>query len=490
MAGDDRAHAPSQARQVLRRLRSGDNPAGLLKAAFAIDDPAHRAPVLAALACAAGMPGDQAATAADGAITAAQAVERPGQKAETWSAVLGAMEGPRAEPAIFAAIEDIQALPDGQWTHDALHGVAAHVGPKGRQLLLERALSNAGFEAEGAKAVLGAADLRRERGLVERAEGISDPEIRRRVLGHLLHADAIEADPAIEAAWAVPDPPGRWEALRVLAWDAPDEAALARLAGTCQGRDAEDAARLLCAVAAKADRMGLEQRTREWLTEAGSLTTTIDDEKRRAKVLRKIQDAMAKAGIAESPGRDPDPRPERSRPATTARLADRTGHRFALVNGYRGGLSGPHLRACARGAALCAALGHELWLVDFPTDDLHSLVDLVTAESDIGEDAGLLRAMLADGRLRLLDDATALAEDGTKVATTPHPDDARSGGPDAWHAPVTLFVGLGKQGLPANILQACDHHYELTGLGITLETATAMGILADRLARVGHGDGP
>jgi ADP-ribose pyrophosphatase YjhB (NUDIX family) len=45
-----------------------------------------------------------------------------------------------------------------------------------------------------------------------------------------------------------------------------------------------------------------------------------------------------------------------------------------------------------------------------------------------------------------------------------------------------LIVGLGPRGVPKEVHQMAHHHLELTGKGLSLETATAMGVLAGRLS--------
>jgi hypothetical protein len=47
---------------------------------------------------------------------------------------------------------------------------------------------------------------------------------------------------------------------------------------------------------------------------------------------------------------------------------------------------------------------------------------------------------------------------------------------------LCLFIGLGRQGLPKSLLDNCPDQFELTGIGASLETAVAMGAIAQRLA--------
>ena len=72
---------------------------------------------------------------------------------------------------------------------------------------------------------------------------------------------------------------------------------------------------------------------------------------------------------------------------------------------------------------------------------------------------------------------------GRLVATTPSPDAAKATTPLdvarelAAGKPQLLLFGLGPRGLPADVMQGAVHHLELTGKGISMETATALGAL-------------
>lgn len=512
------AHAPSQARAIRRDARDPSaDLALLLERAKGVEEHAHAAPLLAAFAVDRRLGDDLRAEALDAALSRARKVQRLGQKGEAWRGVLHELDGSRHQvPAAQVAVSDVASMPDGQWLRDAVAAVAGWVGSGGRLTLLRRGLENRGFEAESAKAVLRAADVAKETELRETVEAVGDPELRSRLLASLDHQGADAMGDAVAAAWRIPEPDRRWEALRAVVWGAGDLEDVARVADSTRGQDAEDRSRVLCACAARADRLGDRERAAWWLGDALEAAQQVEAPRRRAKAAAKVADAMAKAELDPGPAKavaqaakarpgaegggpssssppGPAPASDPQAPAARARatlpdeLAPPSGHALALFDGYEGGLGSVHLRAAARGAALCAAFGHELWLLAWPTGEAAALVEAVERETAVGESRRYLERLHEAGRLRLVACGRAGPDHWRglePVATTPHPDPDKATGLDG--EAVCLLVGLGKRGLPEALLERVGCHHELTGRGVSLETATAMGILADRLGRAGR----
>lgn len=115
-----------------------------------------------------------------------------------------------------------------------------------------------------------------------------------------------------------------------------------------------------------------------------------------------------------------------------------------------------------------------------------AVAKFVSSSTSIGEGAEHLEALAAAGRFRILDftDADVLPPGlGRLVATTPHPDGAKTVTPLAVAKErfagkdQTLLFGLGPRGLSAETLAQAERHLELTGKGVSLETATALGAL-------------
>jgi len=117
-------------------------------------------------------------------------------------------------------------------------------------------------------------------------------------------------------------------------------------------------------------------------------------------------------------------------------------------------------------------------------------------ETSIGDSGRHVSDLAGEGRIHLVAcDAKELpdwSEIGLPVATTPEPDPSKRidfpALPEAASAVgarnVCLVMGLGKHGLPPAWLKQIPHHLEITGRNVSLETATAMGILAERLRQV------
>ncbi len=218
--------------------------------------------------------------------------------------------------------------------------------------------------------------------------------------------------------------------------------------------------------------------------------------------------------------------PSRSKPASDAMPARATpseaGTRHVLVlhDAYEGGLKPPHLRALARAAPLCVAYDLDLGLLGFPADPVESIVERTVRETNVGQGGSLLEQLHTQDRVKLIGPGgqsglEALAQLGLPVATTSNPwegkrveledimakqaEQAReqeakgqqakgqgakgqeAKGQGAEQRNLCVIMGLGRQGLPASLLKEVPYHLELTGKNVSLETATVMGIIAQRL---------
>ncbi len=457
-------HPPAARRAVIRRLKNGEHPVELLPAAQVIGDPGHAAAAMLTVATDDRLPAKRAAQAVRDAASLLGRLDRPGRLAEAWGDALAVAadihRGPESDRARDlledACVAALATAPQGQWLHDALVAVAPHVTQATAEKLVPLAAANQGFEAASTKALLK-----------------HHPELEEEVRSQAPKAAHVVDDAAV---WELPAAERR-EAIRVRIWESDDPARI-----EAWGRDAWarsiDVAHVWTMVAGRLDRIGADAAPA--FHEATQALAKLNG-KEAIKAHRKLAQSMERAGLT------PPPPPQTQAESESAEVPVRPGerHAFCLVDGYAGGLGAPHVRAVARAAPLCVAFNLDLHLMGFPTDNRDELVRLVEAESNVGEGEGYAAQLAKDGRLHLhaLEHGVPAAWPGTAIATTPHPDADKATGLEG-HGTIALLVGLGKQGLPPAMLKAVAHHHELTGQGISMETATAMGILADRLGRV------
>ena len=154
---------------------------------------------------------------------------------------------------------------------------------------------------------------------------------------------------------------------------------------------------------------------------------------------------------------------------------------MALYNSYKGKADENHYRNVARAAALCYAFGLNLALIGFPFKDAEECVEKTIRSTRIGKGGMYLKALHTAGRLSL---RAGIGEFSVPiVATTSHPDPEKQVKIEEIKGKVVFILGTGHQGLPASVLKRADFHLEFTGKGASLETCTAMGVLACMLGK-------
>lgn len=210
----------------------------------------------------------------------------------------------------------------------------------------------------------------------------------------------------------------------------------------------------------------------------------------------------SKVGEIESDGRDEigdEDRMEDTHEAGDFQQAVKVGvdgnHVLALYDAYEGGLKPTHIRAIARAAPLCMAFDLDLALVGFPTDDLEGIIKETMRETNVGRGGSLLSTLKTEGRITLIPASSKEPPKnwgnlGVPIATSSHPDPRKRvtfdelADKNGTQKRYCLIMGLGRKGLPPSLLRSVPHHLELTGKNIPLETATVMGIIAERLRSV------
>ena len=506
-----RPHPPSQMRALMQEWKRGRAVRELLPVARSIEDPSFAAEALFALATDPKLPAADAEKAALEGLRFSDKVERDWRRGEALAGMGGWLPdlrahhkeaGAKVEAALLDRLLQLPAKPRA----DAMRAVAGHIAPAELPRVMARALASeeqaldigkailkAAVESGGAAQVLPAIrdclDLElRARMLAAWASRMAptQPEESGRVLGEMLNG-AATLEPAV-----------RLDVVRafVAACEGP-EPLHALHKWVAQQPEDEAAARLLSAMGARADKLGHADLAGSWLRQAQDRAARIPDEKARQSVQKNINEGLRRMGAFPDDVAAIGP-PLGKAAAETAETADArrkpgaasARHVLALVDTYEGGLGEVHLRAVARAAPLCDAFGLDLALVGFPVKDVASFVKRAGRETNIGEGRGSLEALHREGRVHLVAVAEGEVPDvsalGTPVATTPNPDAAKATTEfPAGVGRLCVLVGLGPKGLPDGLLRACAVHVELTGKKVSLETATAMGVVAERMRTLG-----
>lgn len=160
-------------------------------------------------------------------------------------------------------------------------------------------------------------------------------------------------------------------------------------------------------------------------------------------------------------------------------------------------------RAIARAAPLAAAFDYNLALFGFPFDAYRTktgeaprpktpqdLAALVADSTTIGDGGEYLLELAQAGRFQSypFPERGTPPQLGTVVLSTRRPEakkriDLETLARRLHHAEsVLILIGLGPRGVPKGVHELAAHHMELTGKDYSLETATALGVLAGRLA--------
>ncbi len=539
MASPDRPHPPSQARALIQEAKSGHGRPlrELIVDAGTITDPSFSAEALFALSQDQRLNTNQAAAILDDVLAAAAKVERGFRKAELLQhlARRGSKwrEGPTAAGVRNGFQERIVALvlemPPGQALSSAIQGIADAAPAERLQALLGQALANPGFEVEDAKAVLkAAAAVGAVAPVVARLQTCPDAGVRARLLGalhhHLAKRDPAYAgavlDHALNSAARVNDATVRLEIMRSLIASTENVAALHRIVAAANDLPAEPQARTMAAAGGRADRLRDAGQARAWLEQGQMVARQIADVEGRAAVeanLRAGLDRLAGPAVPPMPSAaaaPPSPAPwpaaeNQALPTASAPIsttappagestapAGRASarHVLALYDTYEGGLKEVHIRAIARAAPLCYAFDLDLALLGFPAKDAAALAKEAASETNIGDGGRYLTELVAAGRVMLVpcttkDPPADWSDLGLPVATTSGPAAGKEADLESALAMarrkdarrICLIMGLGKRGLPPSLLRMAPLHLELTGRNVSMETATAMGVMAERL---------
>ncbi len=152
---------------------------------------------------------------------------------------------------------------------------------------------------------------------------------------------------------------------------------------------------------------------------------------------------------------------------------------LCLVNTYdKNKLHEIHLRSIARAAPLCYAFNFHLALLEFPFwKESKEVVSDVCDYTTIGEGGKYLIELEKKGRFHLLDKIPA--HFGEIIATTSNPDPKKKIDLKdiSSFRSATFLMGLGRRGLPKDVMKKAKYHWDVTRMGVSLETCTAMGAI-------------
>lgn len=530
-------HNPSKYRSIIRESKSGRGkpPGRLAMEARSIPDPYYTALALFGISSDKRLKPTEAKKLAEEAIGLIPSEKREWRRAELITEICKAarthmnLDHANLKPLIM---KQILALPRGKGKSDALIGSAKYLGCDFILQLLAAGLKNPDFEMETAKPLIKhwAKRCKPEEPapLIDTLENIQDGIMRVKLYGYLhFQLSAIGSDELTLLSKALDDAielpaDTRIEAMRYLADQSNKIDELETIAEAMMRLDSpEEEARLFSTLAASADKASHRELATDWFTAgleaadeiaqpdqkiniklnlaqgltrlgkddmadqafATAMVDAVDDE----RLLARIEKAMAEDS---APGNLPE-KPDHPT------LSRKPRHVLGLYDTYEGGLKPIHIRMVARAAPLCIAYGLDLALMGFPAKDLDDLVKKVLADTNIGKGGRYLKELVEANRIFFIQCSEKHPPEegewddvGLPIATTSRPNDDKAMCLDKAlelamknhpRKTICLIMGLGKKGLPESLLADVDHHIELTGKNIALETATAMGIIAQML---------
>jgi hypothetical protein len=146
-----------------------------------------------------------------------------------------------------------------------------------------------------------------------------------------------------------------------------------------------------------------------------------------------------------------------------------------------------HRRVLARSGPVALAFGCNLATFGFPYEKEmrtpQEIVDWLSTTTTIGEGGEYLMELAKAGRFSIFDKPPKgfPPQFGELIVTTRKPEPGKSVSPRKvaemvrGGQSVLLLFGLGPHGLPKEIFKVGKHHMDITGQGISMETATAIG---------------
>ncbi len=485
-------HDPSSCRRILRSAKENGLSRELLDAAQELRDGVYRAEALCGLCRSTEMNDEDRVDWIPIIVDSMLEEERSWRIAESIGIISkSASKWPKGngrKSMIENLISLTGELPTGKDRADAIKSISSRVAQRHLPELMLLAIENRGAEAKAARPVIKAMVETKNPDLISEMMSMmieAPPDLAVRMLDSLHRISAQENFLIEPSALQIALPHlenADFETVRTMCSNARTVEDVKMLAETLQGSE-EKSIRFAVTLAGRADRAGDPNLAESMLEKASHDLAKLEGHV-QTNIAKNIAKGFQKLGLNE---RAVEIKPVRTPSVISTKVikddTPRKGHTLALVGTYEGSIGTPHLRALARAAGIAWGFGLDIALVDWPTTDLEGLCVRATKESGT---AGVshLGELLEAERVALLSSEEVLGGAlGHPIVTTHQP---RGGSIDlnSYEGSLCVMIGLGRNGLPGKILDACEHQFELTGIGASLETAVAMGAIAQCLANL------
>ena len=483
-------HDPSTCRRILREAREEGLSRKLFDMAQDLQDGVYRAEALCGLCGSEEMDEDDRAEWVPIIVESMLEEERAWRLAENVGIIAkstGNWPGGRSRKRMMDYLISVTGgLSQGEARAEALKAIASRVSVQKLPELLLLAVENHGMEAKAARPVIKAIVLSGNQQMVDEITPLlteAAPDLAVKFLDNL-HRLTVQENMTLQPSaleLALPFlSEAEFETVRTMCSHASRSEDVRLLAETLSGVD-EEAIRFAVTLAGRADRANDSEYAKGLLEFAATHVESLEPQVAR-KIKKNLAKGFERLGDSErAESLTPVRTPSILTTVTQNENAERRGHTMALVGTYDGSIGTAHLRALARASGIAWGFGLDLALIDWPTENLEELCHRAKLESGT---AGVnhLPSLLASNRIQLLSIEEALSGVvGHPIATT-HQPVGGSVDLSKYEGGVCMFIGLGRQGLPKNLLDNCPDQFELTGIGASLETAVAMGAIAQRLA--------
>ncbi len=485
-------HDPSACRRILRSAKENGLSRQLLDAAQELQDGVYRAEALCGLCRSSEMEDADRVDWVPFIIDSMLEEERSWRLAESIGIIAkSTSKWPRGNARtsmIEGLISLTGGLPTGKDRVDALKSISSRVSQSHLPELMLLAIENQGLEAKAARPVIKAMVQSRNQEMISQVMPMmteASPDLAVRMLDSL-HRISTQEKMLIQPSALQTALPllkdADFESVRTMCSNARTVDDVKLLADTLQGSD-ERAIRFAVTLAGRADRAGDSNLAESMLEKAAHDLAGLEGHV-QVNIAKNIAKGFEKLGLTE---RALEIKPVRTPKVISTKITGddvpRKGHTLALVGTYEGSIGTPHLRALARAAGIAWGFGLDIALIDWPTKNLEELCIRATKESGTAGVSHLAELLEAERVTLLSSEAVLSGALGQPIVTTHQP---KGGSVDlnSYQGSLCVMIGLGRNGLPSNILDACEDQFELTGIGASLETAVAMGAIAQCLANL------